>query len=133
MSGGDRDPILDEFRLGWIDAPDTPAIRFHEDRWHETGSLNQAYIDLLRSDVPLDQEIRQMLADWAEGLVRPDPPAERRRIKKELENQVYIDVRTELRERGFSKNDAETLAAKFVGKKSVDAIVQQIKRTKRGT
>jgi len=91
----------------------------------ETGSP-QAFIDLLRRRAPLNtKELRRELG------IRPSSPAAKKRQRQELQNDFYLKAKAILRQKGLSTEEAGTLAAQFVGKPSIGAIKQQIKRTKR--
>jgi hypothetical protein len=93
--------------------------------------FEEAMIDLLLSDVPLDAFWRQKIAVLLEDLFFPLPKHQQKNRQKSVQNLLYKGAKVSLmRNSGWRAGDAATRAAAFVGK-SVDAIEQQIKRGRR--
>jgi hypothetical protein len=110
-------------------------------------SFEQACLDLLRSEVPIDSSphVRRLIADHFEDLrsqrellMLPRGDPERRaslRRRKEQQQAIvshwYKIIRAELIKANVPPAEATERAAYIVGK-SAAAIEQQIKRTRRG-
>jgi hypothetical protein len=107
--------------------PQTPAYQFLTDRLRQGVDERQALIDLVDSDVPLDREMRRMLAgDLREHYF----PSSKRALKQRralMGIDFYRSVKAGLKRAGWKATDADNEAAKAVGK-SVEAINRQITR-----
>ena len=124
--------LWDELGL-WIPPPEPPAQQFIIDRMMgKTGNtldvLHRAMVELLRSDVALDQTTRSWAADMLWRLAFPNP-AEEARQKKRLEAAWADQLKRHLQKRGATAAEAEQLVAESLGV-SVDALRRRRQRSK---
>jgi hypothetical protein len=109
--------------------PDTPAMRFVLQQMSARKSFNQAWIDLMYSNVPIDTWSRRFIARALEELWFPPSKSLRKDWQQFRTMQIFDHVKSTLKEVGWPAMKAEVRAAKFVGM-SIDAINKRKHRAK---
>jgi hypothetical protein len=90
---------------------------------------HRAIIDLLLSNIPLDRESRQSIADTLRFFTDPKPVTKARLIREETEYAVTL--KRHLQEDGATALEAEQLVAESLGLKNVDALRKRIQRARK--
>ena len=135
LPGGVSDAQLE--KLGLL--PWSPAVEFLVKRLDGVSldeldsKFKQALIDLIASDVPLDQKTRSLIAAELRRLYFPDAKRDRH-AKRQSEIKVIENRKRQLLDRGMTMKEAEDLIVKEMGRllgiATVAALRQKIYRTK---
>jgi hypothetical protein len=122
-----------------IPASVSPAKRFLLGRWHKGAhchdDYNQAIVDLVRSDIPLDPGTRQFIADELHRLYFRKAARDRQKEKQHT-NWMLEDLENHLIEdRGMTAIEADLTIVEDMGEalgiKSVDALQRRLRPSRR--
>ena len=109
-----------EDALHLIPVKDAPAMEFLYDRLKGVEAKNvdramhRAMVDLLRSDIPLNHQSRQWIADLFWGLAFPNPPKEAQN-KRRAKAAFAASLKRYLIGRGTTGLEAEQFVAETFG------------------
>jgi hypothetical protein len=91
--------------------------------------MHRAVVDLMRSDIPLDREARNLVATALEYFDSPEPPEMKARLRQMIWAGVAAQIKRRLEERGNTSLEAERIVAEHFGL-SIDALRKRIRRAR---
>jgi hypothetical protein len=131
--GLSAEQIRDAFGLWFPEYP--PAMQLLFDRLKDVedakvyDAVHRAVVDLLRSDMPLDRQSRQWIADLFFRLTFPNQKDDARR-QREQKAAVADALKRFYQDRGMTALEAEEQVVEDLSLKSVDALRKKKQRAK---